>query len=156
MTYEQLIRLCPIPLNDLADLPNGINGMYIETTSNDIILLDRSINNSVEKTCILSEEIGHYYTAVGDFTDQTKLENRKKERLGRVWGYELLISLDRIIDAGQAGIEGCFAIAEYLEVTEEFLRATIEHYQRKYGIHTLHDGYLIYFEPLSITKMRTC
>lgn len=107
----------------------------------------------IDKVCVLSEEVGHYYTAVGDFTDQTKLENRKKERLGRAWAYERLIPLDRIIQAGQAGVEGRYVVAEYLEVTEEFLQESIEHYQRKYGIHTVYQGYMIYFEPLQIIKL---
>lgn len=107
----------------------------------------------VEKVCVLSEEIGHYHTAVGDFTDQSKLENRKKEQLGRAWAYERLIPLDRIVEAGQAGVEGRYAIAEYLEVTEEFLQRTIEHYQRKHELYTQHKGYLIHWEPLIIVKL---
>lgn len=106
-----------------------------------------------EKTCILAEELGHYHTAVGDFTDQTKLENLKKERLGRAWAYERLLPLNRIIEAGQAGIEGRHAVAEFLEVTEEFLQEAISYYQRKYGIHTVHNGYMIFFEPLQIIKL---
>jgi hypothetical protein len=107
----------------------------------------------IEKTCILAEETGHYHTAVGDFTDQSKLENRKKERLGRAWAYQYLIPLNRIVEAGQAGVEGRYAIAEYLEVTEEFLQETIEHYQRKHELYTQHKGYLINWEPLFIRKL---
>ncbi|GIP16689.1 membrane protein [Paenibacillus montaniterrae] len=120
---------------------------------NNIIAINKNIQTSKEKACILAEEIGHYHTAVGDFADQSKLENRKKERLGRAWAYERLIPLDRIIQAGQAGVEGRYAVAEYLEITEEFLQESIEHYQRKYGIHTMYQGYMIYFEPLSIIKL---
>lgn len=107
----------------------------------------------IDKVCTLSEEIGHYYTAVGDFTDQSKLENRKKERLGRAWAYKRLIPLDRIVEAGRAGIEGRFAVAEYLEVTESFLQETIEYYQRKHELYTQYQGYLIYWEPLLISKL---
>src|SRR5690606_10565247 len=91
---------------------------------------------TIEKICILSEEIGHFKTAVGDFTDQTKLENRKKERLGRAWAYQTLIPLHRLVEAGEAGVEGRYAIAEYLEVTEEFLQETISYYQKKHEIYT--------------------
>lgn len=152
MTYEQLIKDCPVYLYDRAELPTEINGLYIETATNKLILLDKTIRSSIEKTCILAEEIGHYYTAVGNFTDQTKLENRKKERLGRAWGYEYLIPLHLIVEIGQAGIQGRHAIAEYLDVTEQFLQDSIEHYQRKFGLYTTHENYIIYFEPLSITK----
>jgi len=107
----------------------------------------------IEKVSVLAEEIGHYHTAVGDFTDQTKLENRKKERLGRAWAYQYLIPLDRIIEAGQAGVEGRFAVAEYLEVTEEFLQETIEYYQRKHELYTHHKEHIINWEPLFIVKL---
>ena len=30
-----------------------------------------------EKACVLAEELGHYYTAVGNILDQSSVENRK-------------------------------------------------------------------------------
>ena len=45
---------------------------------------------------------------------------------------------------------GCQSIAEmadYLEVTEEFLHEALSHYKRKYGLSTNIDRYIIYFEP---------
>lgn len=38
-------------------------------------------------------------------------------------------------------------MAEYLEVTEEFLKEALEQYRRKYGRKVELDNYVILFEP---------
>lgn len=119
-----------------------------------VITLNRSaIRNIVDKTCVLAEEIGHHHTTSGNILDQADLRNRKQELRARGWAYKRLIPLSRIVAAGQAGIEGRHDVAEFLGVTEEFLQFTIEYCQRKYGLFATYEGYLVYFEPLSITKI---
>ena len=45
-------------------------------------------------------------------------------------------------------------LAEYLEVTEEFLEECIECYRNKYGICKRVDNYVVYFIPqLSVMKL---
>lgn len=44
-------------------------------------------------------------------------------------------------------------LAEFLNVTEDFLESAINHYKEKYGIYCKIDNYLIYFEPLGILEM---
>ena len=36
--------------------------------------------DTTEKTCVLAEELGHYYTSSGDILDQQNVSNRKQER----------------------------------------------------------------------------
>ncbi|GIP17806.1 membrane protein [Paenibacillus montaniterrae] len=119
---------------------------------NNIIAINKNIS-ATEKTCVLAEELGHYFTSTGNILDQSSISNRKQEYRARAWSYETLISLERIVEVGQAGIEGRHAVAEYLGVTEEFLQNTIEHYQRKYGLHTFYREFLIYFEPLQVIRL---
>lgn len=38
-------------------------------------------------------------------------------------------------------------MADYLDVTEDFLKDALESYRRKYGIYTEIDNYIIFFEP---------
>lgn len=38
-------------------------------------------------------------------------------------------------------------MAEHLEVTEDFLKETIERYRQKYGVYVSIKNYVIYFEP---------
>jgi hypothetical protein len=44
-------------------------------------------------------------------------------------------------------------MAEQLNVTEEFLEASIAHYKEKYGLYYEIDHYIIYFDPLGVLEM---
>ena len=103
--------------------------------------------NTVEKACVLAEEMGHHYTSVGNILDMSDARNRKQERQARMWAYNRLIGLCGIIKAYKAGCQNRYEIAEYLEVTEECLQECIECYRDKYGVYTTVDNYVIYFLP---------
>ena len=103
--------------------------------------------NTTEKACVLAEELGHHYTSVGCILDQTDLANRKQERQARLWGYNKLIGLMGIVRAFNAGCQNQYEIADFLDVTEEYLQECINCYQSKYGICTTVDNYVIYFVP---------
>lgn len=111
------------------------------------VAIRKDIPTSIEKTCILAEELGHYYTSSGDILDQQDISNRKQERRARVWAYDLLIGLSGIVKAYKHGCSNLYEMADYLEVTEEFLRDALERYRQKYGIYTTIDHHIIYFEP---------
>ena len=111
------------------------------------VSIRKDIPTSIEKTCILAEELGHYYTSSGDILDQQDISNRKQERRARVWAYDLLIGLSGIVKAYRHGCSNLYEMADYLEVTEEFLRDALERYRQKYGIYTTIDHHIIYFEP---------
>lgn len=100
-----------------------------------------------EKGCVLAEELGHYYTTVGNILDQSDVWNRKQELKARLWAYDKLIGLDGIIKSYQHGCHNLIEMADYLDVTQEFLSEAISKYHSKYGIFTTIDNYVIYFEP---------
>lgn len=101
----------------------------------------------IQKKCVLAEELGHYYTSVGDILDQSSVENRKQEYRARLWSYNKLIGLRGIISAYKAGCQNAHDMAEHLDVTEEFLNEALTCYRQKYGVYTTLDNYTIYFEP---------
>jgi hypothetical protein len=110
--------------------------------------------NTTEKTCVLAEEMGHHYTTVGNILDMESIQNRKQERQARLHGYNRLIGLAGLIEAYEHGCRNRYEIAEFLEVTDEFLEECIECYRDKYGIYTTVDNYIIYFIPnLMVTEM---
>ena len=113
---------------------------------NRIAISDR-LETSAEKACVLAEKIGHYHTAVGDIVNLQNIENLKQEQKGRLHGYNRMIGLRGIIDAFNAGCQSRHEIADFLEVTEEFLQEAIDCYRDKYGICTTIDNYVIYFIP---------
>ncbi|UOX54617.1 ImmA/IrrE family metallo-endopeptidase [Dorea longicatena] len=103
--------------------------------------------NTAEKSCVLAEELGHYYTTVGDILDMNVFENRKQERQARLWGYNRVIGLFGLIRAYEHGCKDKYEIAEYLDVTEEYLEDCIDCYRDKYGEYKIVDNYTIYFIP---------
>lgn len=103
--------------------------------------------NTTEKSCVLAEELGHYYTTVGNILDINVSENRKQERQARLWGYNRVIGLFGLIRAYEHGCKDKYEIAEYLDVTEEYLEDCIDCYRDKYGEYKTVDNYTIYFIP---------
>lgn len=109
--------------------------------------------NTTEKSCVLAEELGHYYTTVGNILDMNIPENRKQERQARLWGYNRVIGLCGLIRAYEHGCKDKYEIADYLDVTEEYLEECIHCYRDKYGVCRETDNYVVYFIPnLTIFK----
>ena len=84
-----------------------------------VIAIDHTLATSAEKNGILAEELGHHYTSYGD-----------------------------IIAAYNHRCTSLLEMAEFLEVTEEFLAEALERYRSKYGCYVKLDNYVIYFEPV--------
>lgn len=127
---------------------NNIKGLYC-----DGVIAIREDMTIPEKTCALAEELGHHETSVGNILDMTSAVNRKQERQARLWAYNKQIGLIGLVRAFEHGCQNRFEIAEYLEVTEEFLEECIECYRNKYGICKQVDNYVVYFIPqLSVMK----
>ena len=128
---------------------NNIKGLYC-----DGVIAIREDMTIPEKTCALAEELGHHETSVGNILDMSSAANRKQERQARLHGYNRLIGLIGIVHAFNAGCQNKYEIADFLDVTEEYLQECINCYQSKYGICTTVDNYVIYFVPyLTVTEM---
>lgn len=129
---------------------DNLKGFYI----NGNIAINTSVDTTAEKSCALAEELGHHETSVGNILDMTSAVNRKQERQARLHGYNRLIGLIGLVNAYEHGCQDKYEIAEYLEVTEEYLEDCIECYRNKYGICKQVDNYVVYFIPqLSVMKL---
>lgn len=89
--------------------------------------------SDTEKACVLAEELGHYYTSVGNILDQNNVNNKKQELVARRWATNILLCPADLIEACRAGNEYISDIAEYLGVTSEFLIDAINVFSAKYG-----------------------
>ncbi len=125
-----------------------IKGLYIDKT----ITINKNIKTEKEKNCVLAEELGHHFTSTGDILNQKKTENERQEKKARNWAYEKLVSLDKLISAYVLGVRDKHELADYLDVTVDFLKEAIKHYKEKYGLYTQVNKYIIYFEPLGILR----
>lgn len=146
MTYESLLD--ETAKNDIYVIENADFQSHADGLINgDVIGLNRKIRSKTKRSCILAEELGHYHTTVGNILDQTNTGNRKQEYRARLWAYNKMIGLSGIIAAYKANVHTRYEMAEYLDVTEEFLDGALSCYREKYGICTKVDNYIIYFEP---------
>lgn len=146
--YENLISLAHSKGINVIESDLGIDKPFGKCIGNLIIINNRV--NECEKLCVLYEELGHFNLTVGDITEQSDLNNRKQESIARRWSYEKLISPEDIINAIISGIDNIYDLAEILNVTEDFLIQSIEHYKKKYGIYYVGKTHLLTFEPLNI------
>ena len=150
MGYENL-------LNECSNLWIKVKEVVLKSSDGRFkgnrIAINKNLSTQTEKKCVLAEELGHYHTTYGDILDQTKIENIKQEIIARRWGYEKLVGIVDIINAHRNGIRNRYELAEFLDVTEEFLNDAIEYYKCKYGICYKIDTYLIYFEPLGVMEI---
>ena len=149
-SYERLeTEACNdgIDIVDYSFESNKIKGLYCDN----VIGISTNLDSTSEKVCILAEELGHHHTTAGNILDQSKVENRKQERRARLWAYNKMITLEKLAAAKTAGCRNRYEIAEYLEVSEEFLQEAVNTYKEIYnaGCHQYGD-YLICFDPLNI------
>ena len=150
MTYEDLLR--EADKNKLIAKEKKLPLSKGRIKGNKIAI--RCEMSNIEKKCVLAEELGHYHTTVGGILDQSIAENRKQELHARVWAYNRLIGLSGILDVYKAGCKTCHDMANYLDITEEFLNEAIAYYKQKYGLCVSMDNYIIYFEPcLSVFEL---
>lgn len=117
------------------------------------VAIRQDLSTSVEKACVLAEELGHHYTSYGNILDQSDASNRKQELRARAWAYNKQIGLLGLIRAYEHGCRNRFEVAEFLEVTEEVLEECLIFYRNKYGVCANIDNYVVYFIPnLAIMK----
>lgn len=151
-TYELLQNEACKDGIDVVDFKfesDRIKGLYCDGT-----IAVREDMVFTEKSCTLAEELGHHYTTYGNILDQSEVSNRKQELRARAWGYNKLIRLMGLIKAYEHGCRNRYEIAEYLEVTEEYLEECLECYRSKYGVYRVVDNYVVYFVPrLAVCKI---
>lgn len=148
MAYEALIEEYPqITIKEVL-LPKGLSGVYFDNE----IHLDKR-RSKYENHCILAEEIGHHETTHGDITDLKCMRNWKLELVARRWGYEKIVSLDKLIECHELGYKSLVEVCTHLEITAEYLKTSIDHYSSRHGISIDHRGYQIAFDPLFIRRV---
>ncbi|MEY9973131.1 hypothetical protein ABH966_003515 [Lysinibacillus sp. RC46] len=151
MTYEQLaleVYQNNIEIYEECMSPR-LKGLY----SDNIIWINELIPTDIEKTCVLAEEFGHHHTTSGDILDQCSVVNRKQEFRARTWAYEKLVPLSKILQAQKLHLSNSYELADFLNVTEDFLDAALDWYKSKYGSFVLIDNFTLYFEPLGVLEI---
>lgn len=145
--YEMLLKQAAEAGVEVYSSPmTAHDGLYMD----DVILINSALKTEAQKACILAEELAHHFTASGDITGTSTLAV-KQEIKGRRAAHEMLVPIKDLIKA--ITIECCrskYEIAEYLEITEEFLEEALHQYKCKYGLYVIQDGQVLWFEPLGV------
>ncbi|HZK54911.1 MAG TPA: ImmA/IrrE family metallo-endopeptidase [Desulfosporosinus sp.] len=150
MTYDGLVSELEkegVEVLEHSFSSRALKGLYVD---NVIAINSKAMANESEKACILAEEYGHYRTTYGNILDQKKVSNVKQEKRARNWAYEKLVSIEKLIEAYEAGVRSCYDLTEFLGVTEDFLHNALNHYAEKFGLYVRRENYVIYFSPLGI------
>jgi type II secretory pathway component PulC len=148
--YEELLREAEREGVEVISwsLKGNTKGAYY----NGVIALGKNITTTAEKTCVLAEELGHHYTTAGNILDQKVISNRKQEIKAKRWAVKRLVSLNNIIKAYEAGCRNQYEMAEYIGVTEDFLKDAFATYNAMYGKCKKRGNYIIYFDPPGVYK----
>lgn len=151
MTYEELLNEADIAGLIVKEKPlQSSDGRIFGNR----IAVRKNIPTLKGKSCVLAEELGHYYTTVGNIIDMQDIRNVKQERKARAWAYDKMIGLTGLIRAYKHHCQSRYEVAEYLDVTEEFLCDALEYYKSRYEEFTTIDHYVIRFIPtLSIAEL---
>lgn len=143
--YNRGLEVLEIPFKS-----NRIKGLYCNST----IAINSKLKDSRKKACILAEEIAHHDLTVGNILDLSDTQNRKQEMLARLKAYNHMVGLTGLIRSYEYGCRSLYEMAEFLDVTETFLKDALEAYRLKYGEGITIDNYYITFEPcLSVAKI---
>ncbi|SDJ76995.1 ImmA/IrrE family metallo-endopeptidase [Salimicrobium halophilum] len=150
MLYEKLLSEAYSLGIDVyeEEIRGNIKGLYADN----VIWIDKHLPSYPHKYCILAEEIGHHHRTTGNILNQKKVVNVKQEMLARLWAYERLIPLYKIIEGHHQYIRNKHEFADFLGVTEEFLEAALQKYKEKYGHYVDVEGYRIIFDPLGVVE----
>ncbi|WP_369040738.1 ImmA/IrrE family metallo-endopeptidase [Staphylococcus epidermidis] len=148
--YEELLTKNEhIKIKDTHSLPNGYSGFY----KDGVILIDKNLSER-RKAEVLYEELAHHKLTYGNILDQSKFNNRKFENYARRYGYEAALPLRIIVEAHNYGVSNLYELAEYVQLSEEYIAEILKHYKNKYGIGTHYGEYLITFDPLRVFKYK--
>ena len=145
-TYEQLENeACEdgIDIIEYEFESSALKGLYIDNT----IGLSKQLKTYAEKKCIIAEEMGHHYTSSGNIIDQKEMSNRKQEHRARVWAYRKLIELPKLVKAFEHGCRNRYEIAQFLNVTEDFLEDSLNYFKTRYPNGYRIENYYIQFYP---------
>ncbi|BAP85488.1 hypothetical protein LOOC260_109490 [Paucilactobacillus hokkaidonensis JCM 18461] len=102
----------------------------------------------------LQEEIAHYDYTVGDIVDENTTDKRKQEHLARSKAMERTVTLDGLVYCFVHELWAPDEIADYFDVTDDYLRDCLENYATKRGSVFRYKDY--YFDlrcGLNITKI---
>ena len=147
MTYDELLIVAEN--EGVTVVEYEFDGKYSGLYCDGYAFIDKTASN-IQKCCTLAEELGHHFTAASNIVETDSIDKCKQEQLGRRWGFENILPVQKIIDAIINGCDTLYAIAEQLEVTPEYLQDALKYYSQKYGPDISYGDYVVVFSSESL------
>jgi Zn-dependent peptidase ImmA (M78 family) len=120
-------------LNKLYDWHfEDINGIYLNYDKINAIALNYdNLGTYIDEKCTLAHELGHYFTGNVYSLSPTKDFFDKAEYRVFKWCVNVLVPLQDLKIAIKNGYTTNYILAEYFDVSVEFMQQCLEFYQRK-------------------------
>jgi len=136
---------------EYVDFPDMIQGLYYkaENCPPVIGISETIVSDKKLFTAVLAEEVGHYFTTVGDTTAEYysyrgRLVLNKQEILALKWATEFLLPVDEIIQGVKEKHLDFNGLSDFLEVPSEFLLERLKFLAKKKDyIEIDHNTYLM-------------
>ena len=108
------------------------DGIYLNYDKINAIALNYDeLGTYIDEKCTLAEELGHYYMdATYSFSSNYETKSRQEYR-AKKWAYTTLIPFTDLKGALKKGITKIYDLAEYFEVSIEFMQNCIAYYTIK-------------------------
>lgn len=111
------------------------NGVYINIDKINAIALNYDkLGTYIDEKCVLAEELGHYYydATYSPYCKDLQVIS-KQERKAKKWAYNMLIPFEDLRRAILSGNTNILSLADYFDVTTQFMSKCITFYLEKYG-----------------------
>jgi len=135
-----LNRLYTIADNENIDIYDwhieNCNGIYLNYDKINAIALNYDkLGTYIDEKCTLAEELGHYYMdATYNYHSIDNVLKSKQEYRAKKWSYTVLVPFEKLKSAIKNGLYEVYQLADYFEVTCEYMQNAVQFYQSKYGI----------------------
>ncbi len=129
----------------------GIKGLFVETSSKNMIFLDNSLKNNVlERQEVLAHELGHFFTSSHSFFDDNKVELKADKYM-----INKLVDTDELTSVlNEKTSINVDELADTLNVSQKLLCKKFELLSKSMQILKLENGYIdltalpnIYIQP---------
>lgn len=112
---------------------NSISHHFKGFIHNNVVYLSNELRGPECYQC-LQEEVAHFDLTVGDIVAGETLDDQKQENLARSKAMQRSVSLEGLIDCANRHITDADELAEYFEVTTEYLKLALQNYVDKKGV----------------------
>ena len=110
-------------------------GCYLNIDKINVIALNyNELGTYIDEKIVLAEELGHYYyDATYTLESTNKVLISKQEYKAKKWSYYTLVPYKSLQSAIIKGFRTLWDLANYFNVTYEYMQNCIDFYTNKYG-----------------------